>query len=69
MAISECPFCATQWSDGRVACDGLVCYRAHPRGSLANYEQRKAAWQAAHPTASAAEYQAAMTRIAREAGV
>jgi hypothetical protein len=36
---------------------------------MADYENRKRAWAAAHPTATHAEYQQAMTRIAKECGV
>ena len=39
------------------------------QSDYALYEQRKAEWIAAHPEATPAEYQAAMTRIARALGV
>lgn len=43
---------------------------ARPRRDRhALYEQRKAAWIHQHPNATAAEYEAAMSRIARECKV
>lgn len=39
------------------------------RTAYAEYERRKADWIRANPEATPEQYQAAMTRIAREAGV
>lgn len=46
---------------------GSVRQFTHP--SWGTYETRKADWTRANPEATPAEYQAAMTRIARECGV
>ena len=39
------------------------------RQRMDDYERRKADWVRSHPEATPQEYQAAMTRIARECGV
>ena len=43
--------------------------RRIPHGGTALYETLKAAWLSTHPDASPAEYEAAMVRFARLAGV
>jgi len=43
--------------------------RRIPHGGIALYETLKAAWLSANPDASPAEYEAAMVRFARLAGV
>lgn len=43
--------------------------RAPSTGRRPSYEASKASWLANNPNCTAAEYQQAMTRIARECGV
>lgn len=43
--------------------------RRIPHGGIALYETLKSAWLSANPDASPTEYEAAMTRFARLAGV
>lgn len=40
-----------------------------PGNAFARYEELKAAWMAAHPAATPEQYEAAMARIIRIAGV
>ena len=54
---------------GRAQGEVLKRERMDDRTAHAEYERRKADWVRANPEATPQEYQAAMTRIARECGI